>query len=269
MIGYPPAVETARDLLLEQLGKLLTIEETLSRRMLPELKQEISDDQLKSVVSEHLEETRRHVERVRQAFDAMGASPSGRPADGLHGLDEERSSKAKDIAPSVRAGFNAAAAMGVEHYEINAYEAAMRLGDALGLGDVTGLLRATLDEEVAALGKLAAHADRLAQQGAEELDALPDKEYARLDDVGQELAPTEPKRPSPEQVPRPESGKPPGGPDYLEASPTPGAVRPSAPASNPPQGALQQQSKVRKRQQHVQEGDERQEAEKKAEEEAG
>jgi ferritin-like metal-binding protein YciE len=168
MIGYPPAVETARELLTEQLGRLLTIEEMLARRLLPQLKQEVDDEQLQAAVAEHLEETRGHVQRVRDAFAALDSSPSGRPATGLEGLAEERSSNAENIAPSQRDGFNAAAAMGVEHYEINAYEAAIRLAEGLGLGDVSGLLRATLDDEVAALGKLAAQADRLARQAAGE-----------------------------------------------------------------------------------------------------
>ena len=46
--------------------------------------------------------------------------------------------------------------MGTEHYEINAYEAAIRLADALGAEEVAGLLRANLDQEVAALEKLGA-----------------------------------------------------------------------------------------------------------------
>jgi ferritin-like metal-binding protein YciE len=168
MIGYPPAVETARELLTEQLGRLLTIEETLARLLLPQLKQAVDDEQLQAAVAEHLEQTRTHVQRVRDAFAALDRAPSGRPAAGLEGLEEERSSAVEEIAPSQRDGFNAAAAMGVEHYEINAYETAIRLAEGLGLGDVSSLLRATLDEEVAALGKLAAQADRLAREAAEE-----------------------------------------------------------------------------------------------------
>jgi len=113
------------------------------------------------------------------------------------------------------------------------------------------------------------YARRYDPGAAADLERLPDREYARLDDVGQALAPTEPKRPSPEQLPRPESGKPPGGDDYLRPSPTSGAVRPSAPAANPPKKALKKQTKTQKRQQHVQEGMERQEAEQQAEQEAG
>lgn len=60
---------------------------------------------------------------------------------------------------------------------------------------------------------------------AAELESLPDREYGRLDAVGEALAPTEAKRPSSEQLPRPEIGKPPGGDEYLNPSPESGAVR--------------------------------------------
>lgn len=167
-LKMPPQVETARDLLLEDLGKLLTTEETLARRVLPLLVHEIKDDELRQVVQQHLEETYTHVARVKEAFAALESEPSGRPALGLDGLVRERESTVLDVAAGLRPGVTCSAAMGAEHYEINAYEAAIRLADALGAEDVGGLLRANLDQEVAALEKLARHADRLARLAVEE-----------------------------------------------------------------------------------------------------
>jgi ferritin-like metal-binding protein YciE len=167
-VKMPPQVETPRDLLVQQLGKLLTIEETLAKRVLPELQKEIQDEQLSRAVSQHLEETRKHAERVKEAFSALQEEPSGQPAIGLDGLRTERENGVVQIAPALRGGFDCSAAMGTEHYEINAYEAAIRLAEAMGSVEVGELLRANLNDEVAALEQLAAHADRLARQGAEE-----------------------------------------------------------------------------------------------------
>jgi uncharacterized protein DUF2795 len=50
---------------------------------------------------------------------------------------------------------------------------------------------------------------------AAELERIPDREYRRLDEVGEELAPTAPVRASHDRLPRPESGAPPGGADYV------------------------------------------------------
>jgi hypothetical protein len=88
-----------------------------------------------------------------------------------------------------------------------------------------------------------------------ELRGLPDGEFRRLDEVGEllTLVPAAPR--SAERLPRPESGKPPGGPDYLEAHPRDtGLVRHDAPRDNPPQKAIEHASGLQKKQQAEQGG---------------
>jgi hypothetical protein len=63
-------------------------------------------------------------------------------------------------------------------------------------------------------------------EAAIELERIPDRTYRSIDEVGEELAPTEPRFPAASLVPHPESGAVPGGEDYLNPSPTPGAIRP-------------------------------------------
>lgn len=86
-----------------------------------------------------------------------------------------------------------------------------------------------------------------------DLRALPDREYRRIDDVGEELLRVEP---SPQQaeppLPRDESGQPPGGDAYTDPAAEPGAVRPDWPEDNPPQKILEQQSEIQKTQQQRQ-----------------
>jgi ferritin-like metal-binding protein YciE len=167
-VTTPPQIESARGLLLEELARLLTIEETLARLVLPELLLEVADDGLATALRSHLDETRGHVGRVKEAFLALGAVPAGRPALGLDGLRTEHKTLAPQVVPGVRPVVHCAAAMGTEHYEIDAYEVAVRLADALGAEDVGGLLRANLEDEVAALAELGRQADRLARQAVEE-----------------------------------------------------------------------------------------------------
>jgi Protein of unknown function (DUF2795) len=90
---------------------------------------------------------------------------------------------------------------------------------------------------------------------AEDLDGLPDEEFRRLDDVGEVLM-LVPTAPAPgDDLPRPESGKPPGGPDYLTPFPSDtGRVRHDAPRDNPPQKAIEQASETQKKQQAEQGG---------------
>jgi uncharacterized protein DUF2795 len=62
------------------------------------------------------------------------------------------------------------------------------------------------------------------------LQRLPDREYASLDEVGEELVPVQPERPLPDRhEPRSESGLPPGGNAYTKPRPEPGAVREHGP----------------------------------------
>ena len=82
-----------------------------------------------------------------------------------------------------------------------------------------------------------------------DLEGLPEIEFDRLDAVADLLtmrpAPARPEH----RLPRPESGQPPGGPDYVTSFPSDtGKVRRDAPRDNPPQKAIQQASKAQKRQ---------------------
>jgi Protein of unknown function (DUF2795) len=88
-----------------------------------------------------------------------------------------------------------------------------------------------------------------------DLEGLPDEEFRSLDDVGEllTLAPTAPA--TVRDLPRPESGKPPGGEDYLTPHPADtGRVRHDAPPENPPQKAIEHQSALQKQQQAEQSG---------------
>lgn len=79
---------------------------------------------------------------------------------------------------------------------------------------------------------------------------LPDREFRRLDEVGEVLLDRARAPEAPPPLPIPESGKPPGGDEYVNPSPQPGAVR----DTQPPTGVLEQQSKTQKKQQAKREG---------------
>jgi Protein of unknown function (DUF2795) len=62
------------------------------------------------------------------------------------------------------------------------------------------------------------------------LERLPDRHYESLDDVGEQLLPVQPEWKQPDAArPREESGKPPGGEAYTDASAEPGRVREDGP----------------------------------------
>ena len=95
-----------------------------------------------------------------------------------------------------------------------------------------------------------ARAQGAGERELEALRRLPDRRYRSLDEVGEELAPVQPQKGTADsQLPRDESGQPPGGDNYVKQDPTPGAVRHDAPPDNPPQKALEEQTKTQKKQQ--------------------
>jgi len=108
-------------------------------------------------------------------------------------------------------------------------------------------LPATRDELV----RYAAQHDAAA---AAELEHLPNREYERLDDVGEELAPTSAIRASSRPLPKPESDQPPGGLDYVRAYPDDtGEVQIDAPPDHPPMQVIEQASQLQKDQKAKQE----------------
>jgi ferritin-like metal-binding protein YciE len=162
----PPTVKSPRDLLVDDLKRLLTVETTLAKMLLPKLMAEVQNDELKSALQHHHEETKQHVENVRQAFRQLGVEPEAKEAQGLEGLAQEHASGMGAVAPSLRETFDAGAAIGTEHYEIAIYSGALLLATSIGNDEVAELLGSNLEQEFAALKKLEGIAERLAQRAA-------------------------------------------------------------------------------------------------------
>jgi ferritin-like metal-binding protein YciE len=159
----PPTVTSPRDLLVDDLKRLLTVETTLAQVMLPKLIQEVQNAELKSALEEHHAETKVHVENVRRAFEQLGEEPEGKDAPGLDGLKQEHEEGSSEVAPALRETFDAGAAIGSEHYEIAIYSSALLLARAAGEQEVESLLGTNLEQEFAALKKLEGIAEQLAR----------------------------------------------------------------------------------------------------------
>ena len=102
--------------------------------------------------------------------------------------------------------------------------------------------------------QLVRYAARFDEAAARTLETIPNRQYKRIDEVGDELAGTKPVRAASDNLPKPESGKPPGGDDYVRPFPEPGKVRHDAPRDHPPQKPIEEASKTQKRQKAEQDG---------------
>ena len=124
-------------------------------KALPKVIRAVSSEPLQHALSEHLEQTRGHVERLEQAFESLELKPKGKHCAGMAGILEEGASLLKeDGAEAVLDAAFIAGCQRVEHYEITAYGSLMAWAKLLGHTEALSLLKANEQEEKAADAKL-------------------------------------------------------------------------------------------------------------------
>jgi ferritin-like metal-binding protein YciE len=77
-----------QDLLVENLKDLYSAESQILKA-LPKAAKKVQNDELRSALEEHVEQTRGHVERLEQVLGKMGEKPGGKKCHGMEGLLEE------------------------------------------------------------------------------------------------------------------------------------------------------------------------------------
>ena len=156
-----------RDLLLTELQSMLYVEQRLADDVLPELQRQITHDDFKADVQEHLEETRRHVTNLERAFELLGQEPKPDKSHAVDGLVAQHEKVAKNIkSDDLLDLFDASAAAKTEHFEIAAYESMITSAVALGESEIVSLLEENLDEEKAALKKVEKASKEIASESA-------------------------------------------------------------------------------------------------------
>jgi Mn-containing catalase len=138
-----------QEVLTDQLKDLLHAENQLVKA-LPKMAKAAHEEQLKTAFQDHLEQTKGHVERLKQAFEMLDEKARAKPCKGMQGLVEEGSetiTEGKEMDPTDADLALIAAAQRVEHYEIAAYGTAATLAEKLNRRDVARLLTETLEEE--------------------------------------------------------------------------------------------------------------------------
>jgi ferritin-like metal-binding protein YciE len=140
-------ISSLKDLLVDELRDLYSAENQLVKA-LPKMAKAASNEELKEGLTQHLEETRGHVDRLDRALKILGASGKGKTCVAMKGLVEEGSEAIETKAPdAIRDAQLIGAAQRVEHYEIAAYGTARAFAETLGETKIADLLQQTLDEE--------------------------------------------------------------------------------------------------------------------------
>jgi ferritin-like metal-binding protein YciE len=147
-------IETLHDLYVDELKDLYNAEHQILKAV-PKMAKAASAPELAKALTDHLEQTKRQVDRLEKIFKKLDVSPKGKMCKAMQGLLEEgKEVIEEDADPSVMDAAIIAAAQRVEHYEMAGYGCVRTFAHLLGYDQAVDLLQETLDEEGAADKKL-------------------------------------------------------------------------------------------------------------------
>ena len=129
-------------------------------KALPKLARAASSEALRSAFTDHLEETRGHVDKLEQVFASIDERVRGKHCDGIAGIVEEGEAiMEEDFDSATMDACLIAAGQRSEHYEMAAYGTLTAWATAMGHREAANLLGEILEEEKAADEKLNALAE--------------------------------------------------------------------------------------------------------------
>jgi ferritin-like metal-binding protein YciE len=164
-------MKTLEDLFVHELKDLHNAEKQIIKA-LPKMIKNCTNEDLKTALENHLEETEEQLRRIEQIFEQCQLPVRGKKCKGMEGLIEEGEEALEEsMEDDVRDAAIIAAAQRVEHYEIAGYGCARTFAEQLGHHEAAQLLQQTLEEEKAADEKLTRiameHINQEAAVGAE------------------------------------------------------------------------------------------------------
>jgi ferritin-like metal-binding protein YciE len=140
-------IEDLQTLYVSNLKKALDMEEKITRA-LPDLIEGVTDTELTTALSNHLEETKGHVAKVKSLLLDLTGEAETETCKVIDGLSTEASDTITDVKDtSVRDIALIGAAQQVEHHEIAVYGTLRRWAELLGLDNDAAILESIEEEE--------------------------------------------------------------------------------------------------------------------------
>ena len=147
-------LETLHDLYINELHEMYHAEDQIIKA-LPKMIESANSNELRNALSNHLEQTRTHVERLEQVLRIHNEEIEGTKCKGMQGIIDEAKDLIKhDDNLDVRDAAIIASAQKVEHYEIAAYGTLRTWAGLMDHDEAARLLQQTLEEEGEADKKL-------------------------------------------------------------------------------------------------------------------
>jgi ferritin-like metal-binding protein YciE len=148
-------LDSHEKLFVHELKDLYSAENQLIEA-LPKVIKAVDKQEVKDALTSHLAETKEHAKRIEGIFKKMEWEAGGVKCVGMEGLVKEGDEimKEKELPKELLTESLVSGGQKIEHYEIVAYESAIKAAQELGHGDVASTLEQSLSEERAALEKL-------------------------------------------------------------------------------------------------------------------
>jgi ferritin-like metal-binding protein YciE len=180
------SIDSLNELLVEQLKDLYDAEKRLTKAI-PKMAKKATNDDLRSALEDHLQETEQQIARLEEAFAHLDEKAKAKPCAGMRGIIEEGDEHVgedyddDDLRDAVIVG----AAQRVEHYEIAAYGTAIAHAKLLGHDEIVQLLVVSMNEEKAADEKLTEIAEGVVNLDAANEDDDEEQETRRASTTSQ------------------------------------------------------------------------------------
>jgi ferritin-like metal-binding protein YciE len=156
-----------RQLFVNELQAMLYVEQKLADQVLPELADEITNQEFKQNVRHHIDETKQQVANLERVFELLGEEPKTDKSHAVDGLVAQHDKVFKNIeTDELRDVFDASAAAKTEHLEIAAYESLITTAESLGDSEIVSLLEENLDQEKHTLKEVEKISQQLAKETA-------------------------------------------------------------------------------------------------------
>jgi ferritin-like metal-binding protein YciE len=159
--------ETLEDILEDMMKDMYWAEKHLVKA-LTKMGKAAYNDELKSSIETHREETERQIERLEKCFEILGTKAVAKKCEAMQGLIKEGEEVIGEHSEGhARDAAIIAAAQKVEHYEISAYGTMRTMANVLGKVQCAELLEESKDEEAETDQKLTELADKINQLAVE------------------------------------------------------------------------------------------------------
>jgi ferritin-like metal-binding protein YciE len=171
-------------LYVDQLRDVYNAEKQLTKA-LPKMVKAASNRELRSALEEHLEVTKRQVQRLEEVFRGLGRPATGKTCKGMAGLIEEgQEILEEDFEGDVLDAGIIAAAQKVEHYEIATYGTLRTFAETKGDTKTARILQEILEEEKEADRRLTELAESTINMEAESAEDESEDEE-KIESVGE------------------------------------------------------------------------------------